>query len=120
MAHYTLDATLVIATMFLGSAVAAAVLPWRRPDIYRASPIARNAVLGIPLIMASAGAFAVSLIFCLYQWISRDVYGIYNPASFRYLADLYALALVIYVGFRLYRRAQGMDLKMVYGEIPEE
>jgi hypothetical protein len=30
------------------------------------------------------------------------------------------VALVMYVGFRLYRRAQGMDLKMVYDEIPEE
>jgi hypothetical protein len=33
---------------------------------------------------------------------------------------LYAVALVMYVGFRLYRRAQGMDLTMVYSEIPEE
>ncbi len=43
-----------------------------------------------------------------------------NPASFRYLAVMYALALVMYVGFRLLRRAQGMDLKMVYSEIPED
>jgi hypothetical protein len=27
---------------------------------------------------------------------------------------------VIYVGSRLYRRQQGMDLSMVYGEIPAE
>jgi hypothetical protein len=33
---------------------------------------------------------------------------------------LYGVALVLYVAFRLIRRAQGMDLKMVYGEIPEE
>ncbi len=119
-ATWTLNATLVIATTFLGSAIAAAVLPWRRPDIYRASPIARYTILGVPLITVSAVAFAVFLIFCLYEWISRDVYGINNPASFRYLAVMYAIALVVYVGFRLYRRAQGMDLKMVYGEIPEE
>src|ERR687885_997872 len=31
---YTLDATLVIAVTFLGSAIAAAVLPWRRRAIY--------------------------------------------------------------------------------------
>src|SRR3954451_7716895 len=47
---YTLDATLVIAITFLGSAVAAAILPWRKADIYNASPIARYRVLGIPLI----------------------------------------------------------------------
>ena len=119
-ATWTLNATLVIAATFLGSAIAAAVLPWRRPDIYRASPIARYTVVGIPLVTVTGVAFAGFLIFCLYQWITRDVYGINNPASFRYLAVLYALALVIYVAFRLYRRAQGIDLKMVYGEIPEE
>ncbi len=36
-ATWTLNATLVIALTFLGSAVAAAILPWRRPDIYNAS-----------------------------------------------------------------------------------
>ena len=33
---------------------------------------------------------------------------------------MYALAVVIYAGSRLYRRRQGMDLSMVYGEIPAE
>lgn len=119
-ATWTLNATLVIATTFLGSAVAAAVLPWRRPDIYNASPIARYNVFGVPLVTVSAVLFAVFLVFCLYQWITRDVYGINNPASFVYLAVLYGLALALYVAFRLIRRAQGMDLKMVYSEIPEE
>ena len=119
-ATWTLNATLVIAATFLGSAIAAAVLPWRKPEIYNASPIARYNVLGIPLVTVAACAFAAFLIFCLYEWISRDVYGINNPASFRYLAVMYALALIVYVGFRLLRRAQGMDLNMVYSEIPEE
>ena len=30
------------------------------------------------------------------------------------------LALVIFVGSRIYRRRQGMDLSMAYGEIPAE
>ena len=119
-ATYTLDATLVIATTFLGSAIAAAVLPWRRPDIYNASPIARYNVLGIPLVTVAAVAFAVFLILCLYKWLTDATYGVNNGQSLIYVLILYAVALALYVGFRLYRRAQGMDLKMVYGEIPEE
>jgi APA family basic amino acid/polyamine antiporter len=65
-ATYTLDATLVIAMTFLGSAIAAAVLPWRRPEIYNASPIARYNVLGMPLITVAASAFAIFLLFCLF------------------------------------------------------
>jgi amino acid transporter len=119
-ATYTLDATLVIATTFLGSAIAAAVLPWRRPDIYNASPIARYSVLGIPLITATAALFTLFLLFCLYKWITDATYGINNPQSLIYMLALYVVALVLYVAFRLVRRAQGIDLKMVYSEIPEE
>jgi amino acid transporter len=119
-ATYTLDATLVIAITFLGSAIAAAVLPWRRPEIYNASPIARYNVLGIPLITVAAVAFTVFLLFCLYKWITDATYGINNPQSLIYMLALYIIALALYVAFRLIRRAQGMDLKMVYSEIPEE
>jgi APA family basic amino acid/polyamine antiporter len=119
-ATYTLDATLVIATTFLGSAIAAAVLPWRRPDIYNASPIARYSVLGIPLITVAAVAFSAFLLFCLYKWITDATYGINNPQSLIYMLALYILALALYVAFRLIRRAQGIDLKMVYSEIPED
>jgi basic amino acid/polyamine antiporter, APA family len=119
-ASWTLDATLVIAVTFLGSTVAAGILPWRKPEIYNASPIARYKVLGIPLITVSATMFGLILVFSLYHWFKDDVYGINNTASLRYMALMYLIAIGIYVGSRLYRRSQGMNLKMVYDEIPVE
>jgi APA family basic amino acid/polyamine antiporter len=119
-ATYTLDATLVIATTFLGSAIAAAVLPWRKPEIYNASPIARYNVLGLPLITLAASMFSIFLVFCLYKWLTDDTYGINNGQSLIYMLVLYGIAIALYVAFRLIRRAQGMDLNMVYDEIPEE
>jgi basic amino acid/polyamine antiporter, APA family len=117
---WTLDATLVIAITFLGSAVAAAILPWRKPEIYKASPIARYKVLGVPLITFAAVMFAIILVFSLYHWFKDDVYGVNNVSSLRYMGAMYLLAIAIYVGSRLFRRSQGMDLKMVYDEIPVE
>jgi APA family basic amino acid/polyamine antiporter len=119
-ATYTLDATLVIAVTFLGSTVAAAILPWRKRDIYMASPIAKYRVLGIPLITAAATLFGIFLVWCLYKWLKDDAYGINNTDSLIFMGALYVLALVIFVGSRLYRRSQGMDLSMAYGEIPAE
>src|SRR4029077_6179982 len=75
-ASWTFDATLVIAITFLGSAISAAVFPWRRPEIYNASPIAKYRVLGIPLITFSASAFSLILIFALYKWFTDDIYGV--------------------------------------------
>jgi amino acid transporter len=117
---YTLDAVLVIAITFLGSAISAAVLPWRKPDIYNASPIAHYNILGIPLVTVSSVAFAIFLVFCLYQWLTNATYGVTYASSLIYMLILYAIALAMYLGFRLYRRAQGINLNMVYDEIPEE
>lgn len=117
---FTLDATVVIATMFLGSAVAAAVLPWRRPEIYNAFPIARYSAFGMPLMTIAAAAFAAFLVFCMYQWVFQGVYGVNHPASAIYMLNLYGVAIALYVGFRLLRRVQGTDLSMVYDEIPED
>jgi len=118
--HWTFDATLVIAITFLGSAISAAILPWRKPMIYNASPIARYKVAGIPLITAAAVAFTAILVFAIVKWFQDSVYGVNLHASEYYMAALYGIAIAIYVGSRLYRKSQGVDLKMVYDEIPAE
>jgi basic amino acid/polyamine antiporter, APA family len=82
------------------------VLPWRKPEIYNASPIARYTVLGIPLVTVSAVLFAAFLIFCLFKWLTDATYGINNPQSLIYMLVLYGVALAMYVVFRLVRRAQ--------------
>ncbi|MGH2972193.1 MAG: APC family permease [Gaiellaceae bacterium] len=117
---WTLDATLVIAVTFLGSTVAAGVLPWRKPEIYNASPIAKYKVAGIPLITAAAVMFLAFLGFCIYKWLQDGVYGSNNTDSLYYMGGLYAVALGIYVVSRIVRKRQGMDLGMVYNEIPAE
>ena len=48
------------------------------------------------------------------------MYGVNKHSSLYFMAGMYVLAIVIYAGSKLYRRSQGMDLSMVYGEIPAE
>jgi hypothetical protein len=113
----------VIAITFAGSAIAALILPWRRPEIYNASPIGRYRIAGIPLITIAAGGFLVILGFAVYEWVTNSVYGIdWTTArhGFFYMFALYGLALAIYVVSRLYRRTQGIDMRMVHSEIPVE
>jgi basic amino acid/polyamine antiporter, APA family len=118
--NWTLASTMVIAITFTGSAIAAAVLPWRKPEIYNASPIARYRVAGIPLITVTAVGFLVLLVFCLYKWLQDDTYALNDSGSLIYMGSLYVLAVVIYVGSRLLRRQQGIDMAMVHKEIPAE
>jgi APA family basic amino acid/polyamine antiporter len=119
-ASYTLDATLVIAITFLGTTISAAILPWRKREIYNASPIAKYKVLGLPLITFAAILFTVILVWALIKWFSSSAYGVNHSSSLIYMGGLYVLAIAIYVASKLVRRRQGMDLGLVYGEIPVE
>ena len=115
-----LDATLVIAITYLGTVVGAAILPWRRATIFNSSPIAKVRVAGIPAITVAAVVTGLFLIFNLVKWFTDSTYGLNNATSFKYLAVLYVLALVIYVVAFFYRRSQGIDLRAIHHEIPVE
>src|SRR5882762_10370099 len=94
---YTLDATLVIAVTYLFSAIAVVILPWRKPDLWAASPASRLKLAGVPVVPA-AGLVTIGLIgYCLYEWLSNNAYGVNNNDSLLYMLAMYVLALVIYL-----------------------
>jgi len=120
----TLCSTLVIAVTYLGSTIAAILLPYIKPDLYQASPITKYKVFSIPLITVAGVIFGGFLVFLLYEWIidPNALYGIgiSNTSSVIFMAALYLLALVIYLGFKFYRKRQGIDIDKIYEEIPVE
>jgi amino acid transporter len=117
---YTLDATVVIAITYFGTTLAAIVLPWRKPEIYRASPISKYEVAGIPLVTLAGVIFGGFLAFCIYKWFTDDAYGVNHSPSLRYMLVLYAIAIGIYVFSRVMRRREGIDLTRINAEIPVE
>jgi amino acid transporter len=120
----TLCSTLVIAVTYLGTTISAIVLPYTKPDMYKASPIAKYNVFGIPLISVAGVIFGAFLVFLLYEWLfdPNGLYGIgiSNTSSVIYMLSMYVLAAVIYFGFRSARKRQGIDMDKVQSEIPVE
>jgi APA family basic amino acid/polyamine antiporter len=116
-------ATGVIAITFLGTVVAAAILPWRRRDIFENSPISRFRIAGIPVITITGAVSAIFLLFMLAEWSFNAVYGTsfsINSASPIYFAATYLVAMAIYVVARVVRKRQGIDLSRIHREIPVE
>jgi amino acid transporter len=118
----TLDASLVIAVTFFGSAIAATILPWWKRDLYQSSPIVRYNILGLPLISVAGAITTAFLGWVIYLWLTDALYGIGvgNPTSIIFLGALYGTAAVVYIVARLYRRSQGVDLDAIHAEIPAE
>jgi amino acid transporter len=125
----TLDSTLVIAVTYLGTTIAAILLPYRKPELYKASPIAKYNVFGIPLITVAGVIFGGFLVFLLVEWLfdpwlngGTALYGISlaNTPSVIYMLIMYGLAAAIYYGFKAYRKNKGIDIDKVHQEIPSE
>ena len=103
---------------FLGSAVAATILPWYKPAIFDNSPVAH-----LKLVVSGAGLItSVILAWTIILWLKDPLYGIGvgNTNSIIFLGVVYGAAAVLYVAARLYRRSQGVDLDAIHAEIPSE
>jgi APA family basic amino acid/polyamine antiporter len=128
----TLAATQAIAIMYFGTAIAAIILPYKKKELFEASPIAQMKVLGIPLITVAGVIFASFLGFLLVEWFfdpwlntggeGAGLYGISfkNTNSVIFLLVTYGLAAAIYYGFKSYRKRGGIDMDKVQTEIPVE
>ncbi len=128
----TLAATQGIAFMYFGTAIAAIVLPYKKKELFEASPIAQMKVFGIPLITVAGVIFASFLGFLLVEWLfdpwlntggeGGGLYGISfkNTNSIIFLVTCYALSAAIYYGFKSYRKKGGIDMDKVQTEIPVE
>jgi len=117
---YTLDAVLVIAVTYLFSAIAVVILPWRKPELWRASPASRIKVFGVQIVPV-AGVITIGLLgFNLYEWLRNDLYYVNKIPSLVYMGAMYVLAIVIFVVARVVRRRQGIDLGLINKEIPVE
>jgi basic amino acid/polyamine antiporter, APA family len=118
--QYTLDAVLVIAVTYLFSAIAVVILPWRKPDLWAASPASRFKFLGLPIVLIAGWVTIGLLVFCLVAWLWNRNYYVNYPSSLAFMGGMYALAIVVYVIARAVRRRQGIDLGLVNKEIPVE
>jgi hypothetical protein len=101
------------------------ILPWRRKDLYDASPIAGWKIAGIPLISVVGVITGLFLLFMLYEWSfnATNLYGTSLSAtrnSVFYFLATYVVAIAIYVAARIIRRNQGIDLSRIHHEIPVE
>lgn len=128
----TLAATQGIAIMYFGTAIAAIILPYKKKELFEASPIAKMKVGGIPLITIAGLIFGGFLLFLLVEWFFDPwlnpayapvgLYGISlaNTNSIIFLGSCYAIAAIIYYSAKSRRKKEGIDLDKVQAEIPAE
>jgi amino acid transporter len=112
----------VVCVVIVG--VAAFVFPDRRPDLYRASP-ANISVGGIPLLKIVAPLSILVMLFLTWLTIQYPALALYgNPDNIwwipTFMGGIVIVGLIVYYGARAIRRGQGVDIDLVYRELPPE
>lgn len=100
--------------------LAGAVLPYRRPELWRAATSSKT-VWGIPLLTITGIGGMVSAGIVLFLYLKYEGLGITDRwLALRDMAIVAAGAIVVFLVARFVRARQGSDLMQVYREIPPE
>ncbi|MGH2496203.1 MAG: amino acid permease [Ktedonobacteraceae bacterium] len=108
----------------LSVSVAALAFPYRRPDLYRNSP-ANVRIGGVPLLPIVAVLSILVICGLAYLVLSYQQLGI-NTAQlgplpgFIFMGSLIVIGLVIFYVARFVRARQGINLDLIYRELPPE
>ncbi|MFL5779081.1 MAG: APC family permease [Chloroflexota bacterium] len=105
-------------------AVTAFIFPERRPDLYQASP-ANVRFAGIPVLKIVAPLSILVMLFLTWLTLAYPALALAGkpenawqvPA---FIAMIIVIGLVIFYGGRAIRKGQGVDIDLVYRELPPE
>ncbi len=110
---------LQLVTMVLLS-LAAVLLPYRKPDVWRASATTQR-VLGVPVVSLAGGLSVILMAALFFVYMHYPALGIEDKGHFfRDCAVVLVAALVTFFVARAARRRQGVDVDKLAAEIPPE
>jgi basic amino acid/polyamine antiporter, APA family len=113
---------LVLAAVFAVSSFVAAVLPWRRADLYRVAPkVLGERFLGIPVITVIGGLSCVFWLVAFYLGATKtQVSGGYDTTSVVTVAATCTIGLLAYAVSRISLSRKGLNLDLALHELPPE
>jgi amino acid transporter len=103
--------------------VAAFFFPNRQPELYRSSP-ANISWFGVPVVKLMAPIAIAIMAFLVWATIKYPPVAIGTPSHRwwvpTYMAGIAAVGLAIYFGGRAVRRSEGVDIDLVFHELPPD
>ena len=120
---YTIFAAGVIAPAFASifpTALSAVLLPKRRKALFHLSGLDGRKVLGIPWVSVTGAVSASYLIFLTITFFSYPAFGLGSPMMVAASFGPILIGVVVYYLAKAYRKAQGIDLGLVFVSMPPE
>jgi APA family basic amino acid/polyamine antiporter len=119
---YVYNYIVIFSVAFWFTSFAAILLPYRRKDLFDAAPPAiRRRVFGVPLVTI-AGVLNL-ILFTLILYASFKLPAFSGPTgkwATIFVIAIYVVGLAIYFAVSAFKKRKGVDLSLLYGEIPPE
>jgi amino acid transporter len=116
----TLGVTFACGYVFVGTALAGALLPFRAKSLYESSPGAAYKVGTIPLVTVVGLIGTVAGIAFLWLFLTNEQLGLTSNLAYTVVAGVIAFSLLWYVVTKFARRSSGINVDFAFKEIPPE
>lgn len=119
---YVFNYIVIFGIAFWITSFAAILLPYRRKELFEAAPTLIQAkVAGIPLVTIAGVINLILFSLILYSGFSLPAFsGPVGPVAIAFVLGIYVTGIVIYFIAAAIRQREGVDLSLLYGEIPPE
>jgi hypothetical protein len=120
-ASYVLNYVIIFVIFFFIGGFAAIVFPWKKKDLFEASPsMVKKRVAGIPVMSILGVVNTIFFAYMIYSTMSNPFYYNITPFVYVFTASVYIIPLAIYLISKVIRKNQGIDIDMLWKEIPPE
>ncbi len=119
-ASLTLGVTFACGYVFVVTALAGALLPFRAKAAYEASPGAKYTIGGFPLVTVVGGVGALFGLIFLLLFLTNDQLGLTSQLAYVVVIGVLIFAAAWYVIAKAMRRSSGIDVTYAFKEIPPE
>jgi APA family basic amino acid/polyamine antiporter len=116
----TLGVTFACGYVFVGTAIAGALLPFRATALYESSPGAAYKIAGIPLVTVVGAVGAVVGVWFLWAFLTNEELGLTSELAYRVVAGVLLFSLGWYLVTKYVRRSSGINVDYAFKEIPPE
>jgi basic amino acid/polyamine antiporter, APA family len=119
---YIFNYIAIFAIAFWITSWAAILLPYRKRELFQAAPdMVKRKIFGMPLITLSGFVNLVLFTIILYASYTLPAFaGAVGNTAVAFVLGIYVVGLIIYYIAAMIRKQQGVDLNLLYSEIPPE
>lgn len=119
---YIFNYIAIFAIAFWITSFAAIILPYRKRELFESAPdMVRRKIAGVPLLTIAGVVNFILFSLILYSSFTLPAFaGPVGPIAIAFVLGIYIVGLIIYFAVASFRKRQGVDLELLYGEIPPE